>query len=189
MADLWSRLALAPARAGGATSDFDLNPGMAPQTRQTPAGVLIGVDDAARVLLTVRSSQLKHHPGQIAFPGGRQDPADADVTAAALREAWEEVGLPKAEVLGALPSHQTVTGYRVTPVLARIGVFDPRPEPGEVDEIFRVPLAHLLDLDRYRVETRNWRGQPRYYYVVPFGPYYIWGATARMLRGLAEAMA
>lgn len=192
MADLFARLAAAPERARQATSDFDLNPGIVlPEGRVLkPASVLIGVDDAGHLLLTQRSARLQHHPGQIAFPGGRQDPEDADAVACALREAHEEVGLPRdaVEVLGTLPAHETVTSYTVTPVLARIKPFDPVPEAGEVAEVFRVPLAHVTDPVRFRVQSRRWKGMPRYYYTVPWGPYYIWGATARMLRALAEAM-
>ena len=183
-------------RDSSASSDFDLNPDVVlPAGRKLrPAGVLIGlsVDQGApQVLLTKRSSALKHHPGQIAFPGGKQDEGDADVIAAALREAEEEVGLPRddVEVLGTLPSHETVTSFVVTPVLARITApFTPVPEPGEVDEIFQVPLSHVTNPARFSVQSRRWRGHRRSYYTVPFGPYYIWGATARILRGLAERM-
>src|SRR5690606_9294800 len=115
------------------------------------------------------------------------DDADADATAAALREAREEVGLDPALVrtLGQLPAHETVTGYTVIPVLGHIrDVFDPVLEPGEVEEAFFVPLTHLADSTNYRVERRLWLGQWRSYYIVPWGPYYIWGATARMLRVL-----
>lgn len=143
------------------------------------------------MILTKRSSALKHHPGQIAFPGGKQDEGDVDVTAAALREAWEEIGLPRnlPQVIGHLPEHETVTGFQVTPVVALLDQdFQLRPEPGEVDEVFLVPLAHLLNLDNYIIESRRWRGTRRYYFTVPFGPYYIWGATARMLHGLATRM-
>lgn len=191
MPDLLTRLAAAPDRAQQATSDFDLNDGPRPTGRSlTPAAVLIGVDADQRLVLTQRSARLKHHPGQIAFPGGRRDPGDTDAVATALREAREEIGLPASAVrlIGTLPAHQTVTGYHVTPVLARLDSFTERAEPGEVAEIFRVPLAHVTDLARFRVESRLWRGAPRYYYTVPWGPYYIWGATARMLRALAEAM-
>ena len=183
-------------RDSSASSDFDLNPDVVlPAGRKLrPAGVLIGlsVDQGApQVLLTKRSSALKHHPGQIAFPGGKQDEGDADVIAAALREAEEEVGLPRddVEVLGTLPSHETVTSFVVTPVLARITApFNPVPEPGEVDEIFQVPLSHVTNPASFSVQSRRWRGHRRSYYTVPFGPYYIWGATARILRGLAERM-
>ena len=86
-----------------------------------------------------------------------------------------------------MPIHETVTSYEVTPVVAALnGDFDPVPEPGEVAEIFRVPLAFLMDPSAYRVERRRWRGVWRQFYVVPYGPYYIWGATARMLKSLAD---
>ena len=175
------------------SSDYDLNPDIVlPEGRRLrPAAVLIGVLDDS-VILTKRASHLKHHPGQIAFPGGKIDAGDADATAAALREAREEVGLDPATVrrLAELPPHETVTGYTVTPIIARIDrAFTPRPEAGEVAEVFRVPLPLLLDPARYRIERRRWRGVWRRYYVVPFGPYYIWGATARMLKSLADRVA
>jgi hypothetical protein len=86
-----------------------------------------------------------------------------------------------------LPSHETVTGFTVTPVLGHVrGGFDPVPEAGEVDEVFEVPFDHVMDRTRYVVQSRFWRGQRRHYYTVPYGPYYIWGATARILRALAD---
>jgi len=185
--------ALRAPRAG--SSDYDLNPGtqLSEGRRLRPAAVLVAVageGHAARVLLTKRSSALRHHPGQIAFPGGKQDETDPDVTAAALREAWEEIGLApeNVDVLGSLPSHETVTSFTVTPVVARVREpFSPIAEPGEVEEVFTAPLAHLLEPRNFKVETRRWRGRHRRYYTVPFGPYYIWGATARILRSLADA--
>ncbi|TMV07175.1 CoA pyrophosphatase [Ruegeria sediminis] len=193
MRDPVAELTAALNRPGGGSSDFDLNPGtVLPEGRKLrPAGVLVPislVSGAPRVILTKRSSALKHHPGQIAFPGGKQDEGDTDVTAAALREAQEEIGLPLhlPRILGHLPPHETVTSFLVTPVVAVLEqAFDPLPEPGEVDEVFSVPLSHVLNPGNYIVESRLWRGQRRFYFTVPFGPYYIWGATARMLRGLA----
>ncbi|MFD2738386.1 CoA pyrophosphatase [Sulfitobacter aestuarii] len=184
------------ARTGVVSSDFDLNPEVElPADRKLrPAGVLAAItedDGRLRLLLTKRSSALRHHPGQIAFPGGKQDGGDVDVIAAALREAEEEIGLPRdrVEVLGTLPSHETVTGFQVTPVIGYVAEpFVIRPERGEVEEVFSVPLNHVLDPGNYIVHSRRWRGQRRYYYAVPFGPYYIWGATARMLRAWAERM-
>lgn len=189
------RLQAALAVQRAESSDFDLNPGFRPPEQVLrPCGVLIAVTLEAggpRVLLTKRASGLKHHPGQIALPGGKVEPVDTGPQDAALREAGEEIGLDPAnvEVLGTLPPHRTVTGFSVTPVVGRVlRSFAPAPEAGEVDEVFGVPLGHLLDLGRYTVQTRLWRGQARRYYAVPWGPYYIWGATARILRGLAERM-
>jgi 8-oxo-dGTP pyrophosphatase MutT (NUDIX family) len=178
------------------SSDFDLNPevSLPPGRTLRAAAVLIAVCDTpegAQVILTKRSSRLKHHPGQIAFPGGKIDKGDTGPEGAALREAQEEVGLiPSAvRILGRLPAHETVTGYTVIPVLGHVSdVFVPIPEAGEVDEVFMVPLSFLMTPSHYRVEKRLWRGDWRRYYAVPFGPYYIWGATARILRGMCERL-
>lgn len=192
-----ARIAAALAGSAPASSDYDLNPGITlPEGRKLrPAAVLMPIletGQGARVILTKRSALLKHHPGQVAFPGGRIDDTDADAVAAALRESHEEIGLTpdNVDILGQLPPHETVTSYTVTPFVGRIRApFTPVPETGEVAEVFSVPLPFLLDPANYRVERRRWRGVWRAYYVMPFGPYYIWGATARMLKGLADRVA
>lgn len=191
-----SELRAALRRAGEASSDFDLNPDVSlPEGRVLrPAGVLVPVQQhngQAHVILTKRASHLKHHPGQIAFPGGKKDQDDADVIATALREAYEEIGLQpdNVEVLGTLEPHETVSSFLATPVVGLIKApFDFVPEPGEVEEVFHVPLSHFADITRFSIQGRRWRGQRRYYFTVPYGPYYIWGATARMLHGLSERM-
>jgi 8-oxo-dGTP pyrophosphatase MutT (NUDIX family) len=189
------RLREALARKAGVSSDFDLNPGTLPNAGRVlrPAAVLVAVLlDARAILLTRRSSQLRHHPGQVAFPGGKVDDSDEGIDAAALREAWEEVGLPpeRVEVIGHLPAHETITAFMATPVVGLIrGAFVPMPQAEEVDEAFLVPLDHVMNPANFSVEGRVWRGAVRSYYAVPWGPHYIWGATARILRGLAERMA
>lgn len=179
------------------SSDFDLNPEFKlPANRKLrPAGVLVPLverDNAINVILTKRSSALKHHPGQISFPGGKVEETDKDVVSAALREAHEEIGLNpvKVDVLANLSPHETVTNFSVTPVLAHVRAdFQPVLQQDEVAEMFEVPITHLLKPENYSVQYRIWQGQKRYFYTVPFGPYYIWGATARILRRMADIVA
>ena len=196
MSDLISSIRSALGEGGDPSSDFDLNPDFTKPADRVlrPAGVLAPVimrNGVAELILTKRSSALKHHHGQIAFPGGKQDENDADVVAAALREAQEEIGLPTdlVDVLGTLPSHETVTGFQVTPVIGLVREeFTLIQERGEVEEVFRVPLSHVLNAENFFIQSRRWSGEMRSYFAVPYGPYYIWGATARMLRAWTDKM-
>lgn len=195
-ADLSTRLTAAIGRLHQASSDFDLNPEakLAENRVLRPAAVLIAIQETVagpQVILTQRASSLKHHAGQIAFPGGKRDEGDASLEDTALREADEEIGLApdNVQILGYLPAHETVTGFTVTPVLSLIrATYHPKPDHGEVAEIFTAPLSHVTDISQFSIQGRRWRGQRRRYYTVPYGPYYIWGATARILWSLAEGM-
>lgn len=158
----------------------------------SPAAVLVGVVDhpgAPTVLLTRRTQHLSNHSGQIAFPGGRLDPSDADLADCALREAEEEIGLASRHVtvIGALSPYITITGFVVTPVvgIVRPG-FSLHPNPGEVAAVFDVPLAFLLDEKNHRREGGYFNGTERFWWAIPYGEHYIWGATAGMLRDLFQ---
>ena len=168
-------------------------PMLAPNEAPHEAAVLIAVTDRPEpgVILTRRPETMRRHPGQVAFPGGRVDPEDADVVAAALREAEEEIGLPRrlAEVVGLADRYHTVTGYVVTPVLAAIPPDLPLvPHDVEVAAIFEVPLAHLLAPDQLIRRTMDWRGQPRDVYEILWEGERIWGATAAMIVNLARRL-
>jgi 8-oxo-dGTP pyrophosphatase MutT (NUDIX family) len=136
------------------------------------------------VLFTRRTDHLHDHAGQISFPGGRAEPHEENPAQTALREAEEEIGLApdQVEILGSLSDYVTVTGYRVTPVVGLVRPpLDLRPDDFEVAEIFEVPLGFLLDPANHQRNSVLHLGRQRHYYAMPYGPYYIWGATAGML--------
>jgi len=145
---------------------------------------LVNRPEGLSLLLTQRSADLPDHPGQISFPGGRAEAGDRDLAATALRETTEEVGLPseRVQVLGELAQYETVTGYRVTPVVGWLEPpFDVHPDPLEVAEVFEVPLAFVLEPDNQLRHFRMLGTLRRDYWAIPYGNRYIWGATAAML--------
>ena len=159
----------------------------------TPAAVLVAVTDRARpgVLLTQRTDTLRHHAGQIAFPGGRLD-AGEDAVAAALREAQEEIALPpsQVQVIGPVDRYRTVTGYTVTPVLAAVPADLPFvASEAEVASVFEVPLDFLLDPANQVAASAEWRGRTRHYYEIHWQDRRIWGATAAMIVNLSRRLA
>lgn len=158
-----------------------------------PAAVLVPIIDAAepRLLLTVRHAGMRKHAGQVAFPGGRIDHNDDGPVAAALREAEEEVGLPRAmvEVIGPAGRYRTGTGYDITPILAVIpeGLMLV-PQEAEVAEIFEVPLAYLLDQANHVRRQEQWGAGYRQFYEIMWGDYRIWGATAGLIVNLSKRL-
>jgi 8-oxo-dGTP pyrophosphatase MutT (NUDIX family) len=156
-----------------------------------PAAVLIPVvaHPEPTVLLTQRSAHLNDHAGQISFPGGKIDPADASPRDAALREAWEEIGLDRSFIdpIGYLDVYGTAFGFRILPTLARVSPgFVLSLSRDEVDDAFEVPLAFLMNPLNHQLHSKEFRGMERFYYAMPYGGHYIWGATAGILRLLYE---
>jgi len=165
-----------------------------PATELADAAVLVGLvarTSGTVVVLTRRTDALRHHAGQVSFPGGRVEPDDDGAIAAALRETDEEIGVPARQVvpIGLLDPLVTITGFRVLPVVAAIDPdYVPRPDPGEVAEVFEVPLAFLLDpgnLDQHEVE---FRGRPRRVLEFRYTAQRIWGATASILWNLRQRL-
>lgn len=165
------------------------------------AAVLVPVvvrESGLTVLLTQRADHLNDHAGQVSFPGGRREPEDPSAAATALREAQEEVGLApeRVEVLGALPDYLTGTGFSVTPVVGLVHMpFTLHPDTFEVADIFEVPLAFLMNPAHHEVRVVRWDGGERRFFAMPYprgdvgGDYFIWGATAGMLRNFYRFLA
>ena len=183
-------------KSGSCSSDFDLNPDMAFNQKSNflEASVLIPVltfKKNLEILLTKRSTNLKNHSGQIAFPGGKKEKFDSSPIETALRETEEEVGLSQhlVEIVASLPTHKTATGFKIRPYIGIISQpFEETLRCGEVDEVFTVPFDHILNEKNFSIQTRKWNGSQRKYYAVPYGPYYVWGATARILLNLSKAL-
>ena len=157
------------------------------------AAVLVAVTDRPEpgVILTQRTDTLSRHPGQVAFPGGRIDPGDSGAIDAALREAEEEIALPRDRVIviGEADRYRTVTGFEVTPV---IGIVPPDlvlvPSAAEVAQVFEVPLDFVLDATNHVEATVEWQGRNRHYYEINWDGHRIWGATAAMIVNLSRRL-
>ncbi|MBU6444459.1 MAG: CoA pyrophosphatase [Alphaproteobacteria bacterium] len=183
-------LSLTPTR-----SDYDLDPEHRPDgpRKLKPAAVLMPIvrRDEPTVLFTKRTAHLARHAGQVSFPGGRVHENDASLVETALRETREETGIAAdyVSIAGFLDSYETGTGFAIVPVvgLLREG-FTLHPDPGEVEEVFEVPLAFLLDPANHRLEAAEWKGRKRRYHAFTYGRHYIWGATAAILVGFAERL-
>ncbi len=183
------RLARGPSGAGWLTGDQGTRQGRV--AAPTPAAVLICLVERSGgpgLLLTQRTAHLRDHAGQISLPGGRVEPGDASITATALREAGEEVGLDaaKVEILGELATYDTVTGFRIHPVVgwARPPL-DLRADPYEVDEVFELPLEFVLDRANHRRQSFRRGPLTRSYFVISWQNRFIWGATAGILINLS----
>lgn len=169
--------------------------GVGREAAATAAAVLVPIvthGSGLTLLLTQRTAHLKAHSGQVAFPGGRAEAGDTSPEDTALRESQEEIGLARerVEVLAQLPEYFTRTGFRVTPV---VGLVEPplqlKPDPNEVEAVFEVPLAFLLDIRNHKRQTREYQGRTVGFYEMPYGDRYIWGATAGMIVNLGRALA
>ena len=159
-----------------------------------PAAVLVPLvvhEDGLNVMLTKRTDHLNNHGGQISFPGGRVDDSDRDALHTALRETEEEVGLHSKdiEIIGELDEYIVGTGYLVNPI---IGVIEPPFEltlhEGEVAEVFEVPLEFLITPENMKRHAREFEGIKRHYFAITWEEYFIWGATAGMLRNLSQRL-
>jgi len=176
-------------------SDLSLNPELGPARQDVDtraAAVLVPIIERApeaTILLTERTRHLSAHAGQIAFPGGKMDESDAEPMQTALREAREEIGLDSGLIrpIGFLDTYQTVTNFRVAPLVALVSpeielVLD----ASEVADAFEVPLRFLMSQENHHIHSLNYEGRERFYYAMPYGDRYIWGATAGILHNLYE---
>ena len=174
--------------------DHTLNEDMLPILPLKPAAVLVPLierPDELTILFTQRTAHLAHHAGQVSFPGGHIEPEDSGPAETALRETEEEVGLDRRhiELIGRLDTYVTRTGFVVTPVVGLVRPpFALRPDPHEVAEIFEVPLSFLLDRRNHERCSAEFEGRTRYFWAMPYGRHFIWGATAGMVVNLCDIL-
>lgn len=176
--------------------DYDFNPEFKPPPGErtlTQAAVLLPIVARAEpmVLFTQRTAHLTRHAGQVSFPGGRVEASDLSPVETALRETHEETGIRSefVTVAGFMEGYETGTGFAILPVVGILHEgFALVPDPAEVDEIFEVPLAFLLDPKNRERQSREWQGRRREFYAFNYGSHYIWGATAAILVNFAEKL-
>ncbi len=192
---LRTRLDRADRVATRARSDRDLNPDwLRPEVELKPAAVLAPIikrSEGWTMLFTQRSVETPAHPGQTSFPGGRVQASDANAVETALRETREEIGLTHdwIEPLGAWDAYETGTGYRITPIVGLIEPgFELSLDPREVASVFEAPISFLFDPANLERREAIWQGRNRAYYAMDYGPHFIWGATAGMIRALYERL-
>ena len=175
-------------------SDNDLNPGWDNHPETRPAAVLAPIVKRAggwTMLFTERAKETPAHPGQISFPGGRVQADDSSAVETALRETEEEIGLFRRfiEPVGAWDRYDTITGYRVTPIVGLVEPgFELKLDPREVASVFEAPLDFLMNPANHEKREAQYQGRTRYYYVMPWRDHFIWGATAGMIRALYERL-
>jgi 8-oxo-dGTP pyrophosphatase MutT (NUDIX family) len=176
-------------------SDFDLNPAFRPASvNLRDAAVLVPIvqrQEGLTILLTQRTDTMPTHAGQISFPGGRVQPDDDGPVAAALRETVEETGIAARHIepIGRFLPYQTVTNYRITPIVALVSPdFELNPDPREVADVFETPVSFLMNAANHEQHSRDWQGQSRSYFVMPYQKRYIWGAPAGLLKALHDRL-
>ncbi|HEY5719098.1 MAG TPA: CoA pyrophosphatase [Gammaproteobacteria bacterium] len=194
LADLNGDARAAARLANPPIDDLVLNPGASGRQHPTPAAVLVPLVERAEgmtVLLTLRTDHLNDHAGQVSFPGGRVEPGDADLLDTALRETEEEIGIERSfvEVIGTLDPYETMTGFRITPVVAFVRPgFALELDEFEVAEAFEIPLPLALDSAKYARRARVHLGERRQFYVLEHDRHFIWGATAGILFNLCRRL-
>jgi 8-oxo-dGTP pyrophosphatase MutT (NUDIX family) len=175
--------------------DYDLNPGIRPGVARTltPAAVLLPIvlRQEPTMLFTRRTANLARHAGQVSFPGGRAEASDLSLVETALRETKEETGIAAEHVTvaGFLEAYETGTGFAILPVVGLLTEgFALLPNAAEVEEVFEIPLAFLLDPANRKRDSREWQGRRREFYVFEYGKHYVWGATAAIVANFSDRM-
>lgn len=189
-----TRFMLAPSAHYDSTHSVRVRSHLKPSLRLKQAAVLIPLvprPEGFNVVFTSRAKHLKHHPGQVSFPGGRKEPQDVDLIDTAIRETYEETGIlcTRDNIIGHLPALPTISGYMVTPYLGLVSPhYRPELDFNEVEELFEAPLDYVLNPMNMRTQKVSVQGKGHNIYSVPYQKYAIWGATAQMLKVLSKQL-